>query len=200
LLFLSNIGVDVTPLLAGASIGGIAIAFALQNVLTDVFASFSIYFDKPFRVGDFITVGADSGTVKRIGIKTTRLQSLQGEELIISNKQLTESRINNFKRMDKRRGVFTFGVIYQTEIKKLEKIPKIITDIITKNKTAELDRVHFKSFGDSSLDYEVVYYVKSSDYRVFMDIQQEINLEIIHQFQKEGIEFAYPTKTVFLQK
>lgn len=200
LFLLSNSGIDVTPLLAGASIGGIAIAFAMQNILTDVFASFSIYFDKPFKVGDLITVGTDSGVVKRIGIKTTRLQTLQGEELVISNKQLTESRINNFKKMDKRRVVFTFGVIYQTDISKLEKIPKILNSIITKHKTAEPDRIHFKSFGESSLDYEVVYYVKSNDFRTYMDVQQEINLEIMRQFQKEGIGFAYPTRTMFIEK
>lgn len=200
LLLLSNSGIDIGPLLAGASIGGIAIAFSLQNILTDIFASFSIYFDKPFKVGDFITVGTDSGTVKRIGIKTTRLQTLQGEELVISNKQLTESRINNFKRMDKRRVVFSFGIIYQTDIKKLEKIPKMLTEIITKNKNADPDRVHFKSFADSSLDYEVVYYIKSNDYRVFMDTQEQINLEMVRQFQKEGIDFAYPTRTMYIEK
>ncbi|MFH0927478.1 MAG: mechanosensitive ion channel family protein [Candidatus Micrarchaeota archaeon] len=199
-VLLANAGLDITPLLAGASIGGIAIAFALQNVLTDIFASFSIYFDKPFKVGDFITIGTDMGTVKRIGIKTTRLQTLQGEELVISNKQLTESRINNYKRMDKRRVVFSLGVIYQTDIKQLEKIPKIISKIVTDNKNAKIDRVHFKGFGESSLDFEVVYYVQSSDYNLYMDVQQQINLEIVRAFQKEKIEFAYPTRTMYMQK
>jgi small-conductance mechanosensitive channel len=200
LMLLSNFGIEIGPILAGASIGAVAIAFALQNVLTDVFASFAIYFDKPFKVGDFITIGTDSGTVKKIGIKTTRIQALQGEELVISNTQLLNSRINNFKKMDTRRIVFGFRVIYQTPVEKLEKIPKIVTKIIELNPDAQPDRVHFKKLADSSLDYEVVYYVKSNDFRKYMDTQEKINLEIMRQFAKEGIDFAYPTRTIYMEK
>ncbi len=200
ILVLSNLGYDVTTLIAGLGIGGIAVAFALQNILGDIFASFSIYFDKPFETGDFIIVGNDMGTVEKIGIKSTRIRTLQGEELVISNKELTESRIHNFKKMKKRRVVFTFGVEYSTPTKKLKKIPKIIEDIIGKIDAAELDRVHFKEFGDFSLNFEVVYYVNTSDYKTYMDIQQEINLKIKEKFEKEGIEMAFPTQTIFLKK
>lgn len=197
---LSNLGFNVTSLVAGLGIGGIAVALALQNILTDIFASFSIYFDKPFRVGDFIIVGNDLGTVQKIGIKTTRIKTLQGQELIVSNKELTETRINNYKRMEKRRIVFTFGVTYDTSSKKLKKIPQIIAEIIKKIKLADLDRVHFKEYGDFSLNFEIVYYVNSSDYTTYMDIQQKINLAIKERFEKEKIEMAFPTQTIHLEK
>ena len=200
LLILSNLGYDVTTLIAGLGIGGIAVAFALQNILGDIFASFSIYFDKPFETGDFIIIGNDMGTVKKIGIKSTRLETLQGEELVVSNRELTESRIHNFKKMKKRRVVFRFGVEYGTPTKKLKKIPKIIKDIMDGIELAELDRVHFKEFGDFSLNYEVVYYMKDKDYKKYMDTQEEINLKIKDKFEKEGIEMAFPTQTIFLRK
>ncbi|MBI2676045.1 MAG: mechanosensitive ion channel family protein [Candidatus Aenigmarchaeota archaeon] len=195
---LTNLGYDITPMIAGLGVGGIAIAFALQNVLSDIFASFSIYFDKPFRVGDFIVIGNDSGIVKKIGIKSTRIQTLQGQELIVSNKELTESRINNYKRMERRRIVFTFGVTYSTTVKKLRKINSIVKDIIGKIENTDLDRVHFKNFGDFSLIYEVVYFVNSGDYNVYMDVQQKINLTIKERFEKEDIEMAFPTQTVYV--
>ncbi len=196
---LTNLGYDITPMIAGLGVGGIAIAFALQNVLSDIFASFSIYFDKPFKVGDFIVIGNDSGVVKKIGIKSTRIQTLQGQELVVSNKEMTESRINNYKRMEKRRIVFTFGVTYDTPVKKLRKINSIIRDILGKIKNTDLDRVHFKNFGDFSLVYEVVYFVKSSDYNVYMDVQQMINLAIKERFEKVRIEMAFPTQTVYVR-
>ncbi len=198
LLILSNVGYDITPMIAGLGIGGIAIAFALQNVLTDVFASFSIYFDKPFRKGDFIIVGTDMGEVKRVGIKSTRIQALQGQEIIISNKELTEARVHNYKRMYKRRIVFGFGVVYDTSLAKLQDIIRIVTDIIKKEQLADLDRVHFKAFGPSSLDFEVVYFVKTSDFNKYMDTQQNINFAIKERFEKEGIEMAYPTQTLYV--
>jgi len=200
ILILSNLGYNVSTLIAGFGIGGIAIALALQNILTDIFASFSIYFDKPFQIGDFIIVGDDLGVVKKIGIKTTRIQTLQGEELVISNKELTETRIHNYKKMEKRRIVFSFGVIYETPTEKLKKIPTIIKDIIDKIELADIDRVHFNKFGDFSLNFEVVYYLNSSDYNKYMDTQQEINLAIKERFEKEGIEMAYPTQTIFVNK
>lgn len=199
ILVLDNLGYDISALIAGLGIGGVAIAFALQNVLTDIFASFSIYFDKPFRKGDFIIIGTDSGTVERIGVKSTRIKTLQGEELVVSNKELTEARVRNFKKMTSRRVVFTFGVTYETSTAKLKKIPEIVKKILADEKMAELERVHFKSFGDFSLNYEVVYYVKSNEYKDYMDTQQKINLALKQAFEKEKIDFAYPTQLIYHQ-
>jgi len=198
IVVLQNLGYNVTALVAGLGIGGIAVAFALQNILADIFSSFSIYLDKPFQTGDFIVVGDKMGTVKKIGIKSTRIQTLQGEELVISNKELTETQVHNYKRMEKRRAVFSLGVIYETPTEKLKRVPQIIKEIIEKVELAEIDRVHFKEFGDFSLNFEVVYYVKSSSYYDYMDTQQEINFAIKERFEKEGIEMAYPTQTIFL--
>ncbi|MEM3408437.1 MAG: mechanosensitive ion channel family protein [Candidatus Micrarchaeia archaeon] len=205
LLFLSNLGFDITALIAGLGIGGIAIAFALQNVLADIFASFSIYFDKPFKKGDFIVVGNESGTIKKIGLKTTRIESLQGEEIIVANKMLVDSIIHNYKKMNYRRINFTFGVTYETPSNKLEKIPNIIKEIIESRKhegkqIAKVERVFFKSFGDSALIYEVLYTISSNEYNVYAKIQNEINIEILKRFKKEGIEMAYPTRTVYIKK
>ncbi len=198
LLILDNLGFDITALIAGLGIGGLAVAIAAQAVLADVLAAFSIYFDKPFKVGDFIIVGSDMGTVKYIGIKTTRIQTLQGQELVISNKELTESRVNNYKRMEKRRILFGFGVIYGTPVSKLKKIPVHVRKIIDSVPKCKTDRVHFKQFGASSLDFECVYFIDSADYNAYMDAQQEINLKIAQAFQKEKIEFAFPTQTIHL--
>jgi len=200
LIFLQNLGYDITALMAGLGLGGLAIAFAIQNILSDVFSSFTIYFDKPFEVGDFIVVGNDMGTVKKIGIKSTRIQTLEGQELVISNKELTETRINNYKKMEKRRVVFNFGVLYETPTEKLKRIPEIIKEIINRGGEAELDRVHFNKFGDFSLNFEVVYYLNSAEYSQYMDKQQEINLAIKEEFEREGISFAYPTQSIFLNK
>jgi len=200
LMVLSNIGFNVTTLVAGLGIGGLAIAFAFQKILEDIFSSISIYFDKPFEVGDFIIIGEHLGVVKKIGIKSTRIQALQGEEIVISNRELTSTRIQNFKQMEKRRVAFKFGVVYGTSVAKLKKANEIVTDVVKKAKHAELDRVHFKEFGDFSLNFEVVYYLDSREYNVYMDTQQEINLGIKEVFEKEKIEFAYPTQTVFVNK
>ncbi len=200
LVVLSSWGINITSLIAGLGIGGIAVAFALQNILSDIFSSFSIFFDKPFQVGDFIIVGSDMGTVEKIGLKSTRLRTLQGQEMIISNKELTEARVNNYKKMESRRIVFGFGVLYETPTKKLKKIPEMVTDIISKEELAKLDRIHFKEFGDFSLNFEVVYYVSTPDYNDYMNTQQSINFAIKEAFEKEGIEFAYPTQTVFVKK
>jgi len=200
LFVLSNFGINVSTLIAGLGIGGIAIAFALQSVLADIFASFSIYLDKPFIVGDFIIVGTDMGTVEKIGIKTTRIKTLQGQELIVSNKELTETRVNNYKKMERRRIVFKFGVTYNTPSTKLKKIPTVIGDIFKKIKLAELDRAHWKNFGDSSLEFEIVYYVNTAEYLDYMNIQQEVNLAIKNRFEKMKIEMAYPTQTLYIKK
>ncbi|MBI4149758.1 mechanosensitive ion channel family protein [Candidatus Woesearchaeota archaeon] len=200
LLLLSNLGVNITSLVAGLGIGGIAIAFALQNVLEDLFSSFTIYFDKPFRKGDFIVLGQDSGTVQSIGIKSTRLTTLQGDELIISNRELTSARIRNYKRMQRRRVTFAFGVEYDTPLPKLKLINSLIADLFKKIKNAELERVHFKEFGNFSLNYEVVYFINTREYDMYMDIQQQINLAIKEQFARHRIEMAFPTQTVYLKR
>ncbi len=199
-LVLSNFGYNVSTLIAGLGVGGVAVAFALQNILSDIFASFSIYFDRPFQIGDFIVIGQDKGTVKHIGIKSTRLQTLEGQELVISNKELTNARINNYKKMKRRRANFTIGITYETPIEKLKKIPKIIKKIFQEIDLVELSRVHFKEFADFSLNFEVVYYVNSKDYLDYMNSQQEINFKIKKAFEKEKIEMAYPTQTVFVRK
>jgi len=200
LIILQNMGYNVSALLAGIGIGGVAIALALQSILGDIFASFSIYFDRPFQTGDFIIVGDDMGTVKKIGIKTTRLQALEGEELVISNKELTSARVHNYKRMEKRRIVFKLGVEYETPAEKLRKIPGIVKEIIDSIEIAELDRAHFKNFGDFSLNYEIVYYLASNDYNEYMNTQQKINLMIKERFEKEKIGMAFPTQTIYLNK
>jgi small-conductance mechanosensitive channel len=199
LLFaLSNMGVNITAWVTGLGIGGIAIALAVQNVLGDLFASLSIVLDKPFTIGDFIIVGDKMGTVERIGIKTTRLRSLSGEQLVLSNSDLLSSRIQNFKRMSERRVVFGIGVVYQTPLQKLKLVSGIITAAVKAQAKTRLDRCHFKSFGACSLDFETVYYVLDADYNLSMDIQQAINLEIIRRFEDEGIAFAYPTQTLYV--
>ncbi len=198
LFILSNIGINVTSLVASLGIGGIAIAFALQQILGDMFNSFSIYFDRPFEVGDFIVVGDKNGIVKKIGLKSTRLQTLLGEELIISNNDITAARVQNFKRMQKRREVMVFGVVYETPAEKLEEIPVIVKEIISSVEHAELDRCHFSSYGDFSLNFETVYFIDSPDYNLYMDVKQRVNLELFKRFEREGIEFAYPTQKVFV--
>jgi len=200
LLVLSNLGVDISSLIAGLGIGGIAIALALQNILSDLFSSFAIHFDKPFVVGDFIMVENKMGTVEKIGIKTTRLRALQGEEIVISNRELTNAQIQNFKKLKERRISFSFGVKYNTSQEKLGKISEIIKKNIDNIDKARFDRAHFKKFSDSSLDFEVVYYVEEADYTKYMDIQQDINMGIKGEFEKEKIEFAYPTQTIYIEK
>lgn len=200
LLILQNAGIDVTALVAGLGIGGIAIALAAQNVLGDLFASLSIVLDKPFVLGDFIIVDQHMGTVEHIGVKTTRLRSLSGEQLIFSNADLLKSRISNYKRMRERRVVFTVGVTYETPLEKLSALSAALGDIVRAQGRVRLDRAHFKSFGDSALVFEVVYYVLDADYNVYMDVQQAINLALVEHFQRQGIEFAYPTQTIYLGK
>lgn len=198
LLALDNLGVDVTALMAGLGIGGVAVALAVQNILGDLFASLSIVLDKPFVLGDFIIVGDLLGTVEHVGLKTTRVRALSGEQLVFSNSDLLESRIRNFKRMYERRILFSFGVLYQTPHEMLARIPGMVREIIEARENARFDRAHFKRFGDSSLDFEVVYYVQVPDYTVYMDTQQAINLAIVRRFEEEAIEFAYPTRTLYV--
>ena len=199
LIILDNLDVEISSLVASLGIGGIAVALALQNVLGDLFASLSITFDRPFAIGDFIVVDDFEGDVEDIGLKSTRIRSLSGEELIFSNTDLLNSRIRNYKRLEKRRISFSVGVIYGTSFEKLKKIPEMIKNIITPMEYADFDRAHLKTMGDFSLDFSVVYHVLVPDYASYLDIQQAINLEIYQQFEKEGIEFAYPTQTVMLE-
>lgn len=196
LLALDNLGVNITTLVAGLGVGGIAIALALQTILGDLFSSLSIVLDKPFVIGDFIIVNEYLGSVEYIGLKTTRIRSLSGEQIIFSNSDLLQSRIRNYKRMFERRIVFTIGVTYQTPYEKVAWIPGKMKEIIEAQPLARFDRAHFKEYGDSALVYEGVYYVKNPDFVASMDTQQVINLELFKAFAEKGIEFAYPTRTV----
>ncbi len=200
IFLLDNLGFDISAVIAGLGIGGIAVALAAQSILGDLFSYFTIFFDKPFELGDYILVGDKNGTVEHIGIKTTRIRALSGEQLVFSNTDLTSSRIHNFKKLQKRRITFQIGVIYETHEEKLQKISDIVEKIIKEEQNAQFDRGHFKSFGDFSLNFEFVYYVLSADYAKYMDVQQVINYKIFEQFSKEGIEFAYPTQTLFMNK
>lgn len=198
ILFLDNIGVKVTSLITGLGIGGVAIAFAAQSALTDIFCFFTIFFDKPFEIGDFIIAGEHSGTVEHIGVKTTRLRALGGEQLVVSNTDLTGSRIRNYKTMQQRRVCFTLGVTYDTPNEKLEELPTRIQSIVESTQDASFSRAHFASFGAYSLNIEVVYFVLSSEYERYMDVNQTINLAIKAEFERCGVQFAFPTTTVQL--
>ncbi len=200
LIILYVFQVDLTGAVVGLGVGGIAIAFALQSTLSDFFSAFSIYFDRPFEIGDFIVVGEYSGTVRNIGMRATRLQLLQGEELVISNKELTGGSLRNFRKLEKRRVTFTLGVTYETSSEKLKKIPGIITEIIKGIELATFDRVNFTEFGDFSLKFLVVYYVKVSDWGKYLETQEQINFAIKEAFEREGIDMAYPTSTVYVKK
>jgi small-conductance mechanosensitive channel len=200
LLALDNVGVNVTGLIAGLGIGGVAIALALQKILSDLFASLSIVFDKPFVNGDFLIIDDYMGSVEHIGLKTTRFRSLSGEQLVFSNSDLLNSRIRNYGRMFERRVVFKIGVTYQTPRAKLTIIPGIIQEAIEAQQNTRFDRAHFMEFGDYALVYETVYFVLSSDYNSYMDIQQSIYFTIHERFEAEGIDFAFPTQTVFISK
>lgn len=198
LLVLDNLGVRIGPIIAGMGVGGIAVALAVQNILGDLFASLSIVLDKPFVVGDFLVVDSYLGKVEKVGLKTTRIRSLSGEQLVFSNNDLLTSRLRNYGRMYERRVVFKLGVVYQTSHELLGVIPQIIREAIEAHEKTRFDRCHFQEYGDFSLNFETVYFVLSADYNLYMDIQQEINLTIYEKFADKGIEFAYPTQTLFI--
>jgi len=200
LVILNHVGVNITALVAGLGIGGVAVALALQNVLGDLLASLAIVLDKPFVVGDTIAVGEVSGQVERVGIKTTRLRSLSGELLVLSNAELLKSRIHNYRQMTERRVLFGLGIAYETPQDRLERVPEMLQEIVLAQPRVRFDRAHFKGYGDSALLMEVVYYVLDRDYNVYMDVQQALNLEIARRFRAEGIEFAYRTNTVYLRQ
>ena len=199
LLALDNLGMNVTALIAGLGVGGIAVALAVQNILGDLFASLSIVLDKPFAVGDFLIIDDLLGSVEHVGLKTTRLRSLSGEQLVFSNSDLLQSRIRNYGRMHERRVVFEIGVTYQTPRRKLETIPAIMREAVEASEDTRFDRSHFKAYGNFSLNFETVFYVLTADYNRYMDIQQAVNLHIHQRFEEEEIEFAYPTQTVFVE-
>jgi small-conductance mechanosensitive channel len=199
LIALDTLGVDITTLIAGLGVGGIAVALAVQNVLGDLFASVSIVLDRPFVVGDFIDLGGHMGVVENVGLKTTRVRSLSGEELVIANSDLLSSRIRNYKRMSERRVLFEVGVVYGTPSDKLGRIPGLVRNAVESCDNTRFDRSHFKTFGDSALLFETVYYMTVPDYNAYMDTQQAINLELYQKFEAEEIEFAYPTQTLFLR-
>ena len=199
LLILQNAGVQVTALVASLGVGGVAVALALQNILGDLFASLAMVLDKPFVLGDFIIVGDFMGTVEKIGLKPTRIRSLSGEQIVFSNSDLLNSRVRNYKRMFERRVVFGFGVVYDTPPDTLAQIGGWMREIIESQEKTRFDRAHFSAFGASSLDFEVVYFVLDSDYTVYMDIQQAINLALFKRLSDAGVEFAYPTQTILLQ-
>lgn len=196
IFLINNLGYDITSVIAGLGIGGIAIALAAQTILGDLFNYFVIFFDKPFETGDFIIVDDKMGVVEYIGVKSTRLRTLSGEQLICSNTNLTNARIHNYKRMEKRRVVFSVKVVYDTDTNKIESIPGTIRHIIASQEHTQFDRAHFSGFGDFSLNFEIVYYILSADYNLYMEIQQNIYLTLLTTFRNEGIEFAYPTQTL----
>lgn len=194
-----NLGYDVTAIITGLGIGGIAIALAAQNILGDLFNYFVIFFDRPFEVGDFLIIGEKNGVVEKIGIKTTRIRTLSGEELVFSNADLTNSRIHNYKKMQRRRIVFSVGVTYETPAEKLRQIPGVLKEIVETQELVDFDRAHFKSFGDSSLDFEIVYYINSAEYNIYMDIQQDYNFKIYEKFEEMGVDIAFPTRTLYVR-
>ena len=199
MLALANLGIDVGPLIASLGIGGVALALALQGVLSDLFASLSIIFDKPFAVGDSIQVGDLSGTVEYVGLKSTRLRAPTGEQLVFSNSDLLGSRIRNYQSRTERRCAFTLGVTYDTPSEKLQRIPDLIREIVESREHTRFDRCFFMAFGDSALNFDSVYYVLAPDFKTYGETNHAINLEIVKRFGEEGIEFAYPTQKVYFE-
>ncbi|HXI87794.1 MAG TPA: mechanosensitive ion channel family protein, partial [Parvularculaceae bacterium] len=200
IFILDNLGANVATLVAGLGVGGIGIGLAAQGIFSDLFASLSIVLDKPFVRGDFIVFGDYKGSVEKIGLKATHIRALSGEQIVVSNTNLLNEKIQNYKRMVERRILFRLGVTYGTPADKLEKIPQWIKEAIDAVPRTRFDRSHFASYGDSSLDFETVYYALTAEYNVFMDMQQAINLAIFRKFAAEGVEFAYPTRTLYVEQ
>jgi small-conductance mechanosensitive channel len=196
LAMLSNLGVNITAFVASLGVGGIAVALAVQNILGDLFASLSIAVDKPFEVGDFIVIGSLAGTVEHVGLKTTRIRSLGGEQIVMANTAMLTSTIQNYKRLAERRIVFEFGVTYACTAAQARKIPQIVEQIVRSIERTRFDRSHFRGFGESTLDFETVYIVLDPGYNVYMDIQQSINLRLMEELEALGVEFAFPTRTI----
>jgi small-conductance mechanosensitive channel len=199
-VFLDNVGIKINTLIAGIGIGGIAIAFAAQAILGDIFCFFTIFFDRPFEIGDFIVAGTQSGTVEHIGLKTTRLRALSGEQIIFSNTDLTGARIQNYKRMEERRVLFTLGVTYDTPVERLRQIPLLLKGIVDAIPETRFSRSHFLSYGEYSLNFETAYFILSNDYDKYLDIHQQVNLAIKEAFEQQGISFAFPITKVQLAR
>lgn len=199
LFALSNLGIDTTSLIAGLGVGGIAVALALQGILSDLLSAFTVFFDKPFEVGDFIGFKGEFGTVKSIGIMTTRIELLSGEELVVTNQDLTTNMVENLTRLQERRVSFTIGTVYELSADTVAEIPTLIREIIESREHVRFGRAHFKGFGDSALLFEIVYFVEIPEHERFMDIQQEINVGIMRMFEQKGVALAYPTQTVYVK-
>lgn len=200
LSILANVGVNITAFVASLGVGGVAVALAVQSILSDLFASLAIGLDKPFVIGDFIVFGTVMGTVERVGLKTTHIRSLSGEQIVCGNTELLKNTIHNYKRMAERRIVFQFGVTYDTKAELIEKIPNVVKKAIESETKTRFDRAHFKGFGPSSLDFEIVYFITESDFNVYMDIQQSINLQLMRELEFLKVDFAFPTMTVNLRQ
>ena len=196
LAMLANLGVNITALVASLGVGGVAVALAVQNILGDLFASLSIAVDKPFEVGDFITLAGVAGSVEQVGLKTTRIRALSGEQVVISNTELLKQTINNYKRMEQRRVVFKFRLTYGTTPEQAEAVPGIVRRAIESQDKTRFDRAHYQGFGDSALEFEVVYFVLSADYNIYMDIQQRINLTLLRELRQLGVDFGLPARTL----
>ncbi|MEW9585051.1 mechanosensitive ion channel family protein [Paraburkholderia sp. DGU8] len=196
LAVLANMGVNITAFVASLGVGGVAVALAVQSILSALFASLAIGLDKPFEIGDFIVFGDIAGSIEHIGLKTTRIRSLSGEEIVCSNTELLKNTIHNYKRMSERRIVFGFGVTYDAPPEQLRLIPDKVRQAVDDAGDTRFDRAHFKQFGESSLDFEVVYYVTDPGFNLYMDIQQKINLALMTEFAEAGVEFAFPTQTL----
>ena len=199
LVALNRLGYDVTALITGLGVGGIAIALAVQNILGDLFGALAIVVDKPFVVGDTISVDTFTGTVEHVGLKTTRLRSVTGEQLIFSNADLLKSRIRNHRRMQERRVLFVVGITYETPPDVVARVPTMIREAIEAQSPVRFDRSHFSSYGDSALNFETVYFVLTPDYLTYMNINEAVNLAILRRFAAEGVAFAYPTRAVVIQ-
>jgi small-conductance mechanosensitive channel len=197
ILVLDNLGVSVTGLVAGLGIGGIAIGLAAQGIFSDLFAALSIIFDRPFRKGDTITFGTTTGTVEHIGLKSTRIRALTGEEVIISNAKLLEQQVQNWALLDRRRAVMQFGLVYQSAPELVARIPLELQEIVETQPLGTFDRCHAFQFGASSIDFELVFFVESSAYPDFMAVRQAVMLGMMRRFAELGAEFAYPTTTNF---
>ncbi|MBI4666213.1 MAG: mechanosensitive ion channel family protein [Nitrospinae bacterium] len=200
IFLLDNLGFNVSTVIAGLGVGGVALALASQAVLGDLFSYFVILMDKPFLVGDVISFDGMTGAVERVGIKTTRVRSLDGEEIIVSNTALTSARVKNYKRLERRRVLTRLGLVYTTPPELMRQIPEMLKAIVGEHEKTKFERAHFVYFGESALIFEMVYFVEDQDYQLFMDIQSSVGIRIAEEFSKRGISFAYPTQTVYLEK
>lgn len=196
LAMLSNLGVNITAFVASLGVGGIAVALAVQNILGDLFASLSIAVDKPFEVGDFIVIGPLAGTVEHVGLKTTRIRSLGGEQIVMANASMISSTIQNYKRLQERRIVFEFGLSYDTATDAVKQAPAIVEEAIRAQQQVRFDRAHLRGFGKEALEFECVYIVKDPGYNLYMDIQQAINFHLLERFTRIGAKFAVPVRAI----